>query len=77
MCILPHSFHELVVVLLARFLRNTILHCAALNWLTNSSKFDAHVIGQRRKMYLNFRIQFIRCPWRDPHKVSILESLSP
>ena len=40
MCILPHSFHELVIVLLARFLRNTILHCAALNWLTNSSKFE-------------------------------------
>ena len=40
MCILLHSFHELVVVLLARFLRNTILLCAALNWLTNSSKFE-------------------------------------
>ena len=40
MCILPHSFHELVVVLLACFLRNTILHCSALNWLTDSSKFE-------------------------------------
>ena len=40
MCILPHSFHELVVVLLAHSLLNTILHCAAHNWLTNSSKFE-------------------------------------